>query len=166
MDIHKIPVLEELVDGHGGQTSHPEYGLEGIGPGPQMGNGPQKLHGVPLGLEGVISSGGALHVNGLRLDLKGLLPIIRGQHQGALDNQGGADVDFCDLLEICHGVVINHLNRGKVSTVVQDDKAELLAAPAVSYPAAYGDFPAGIRLGVLIQLTNGNQIHIHVLFSC
>ena len=97
----------------------------------------------------------------LGLNLKGLLGV-RGENQRAANDQGGADVDFGNLLEIFQGVVIHHLHGGEISTVVQDDKAKLLAAPAVSHPAADVHFGAGIFFGVFEQVTDGNQIHMGV----
>ena len=38
--IDKIPLLEILMDGVGDQGADPEHGLEGVGPGPQVGDGP------------------------------------------------------------------------------------------------------------------------------
>ena len=162
VNVDKIPILEELVDGHGGKAADAEYRLEGVGAGTQMVDGAQELHGVALGLEGVVAGGGAFHRDLLGLNLKGLLGV-RGENQRAANDQGGADVDFGNLLEIFQGVVIHHLHGGEISTVVQDDKAKLLAAPAVSHPAADVHFGAGIFFGVFEQVTDGNQIHMGVL---
>ena len=41
MNIHKIPLLEILVNGVCNQGAHTEYSLEGIGSGTQMGDGAQ-----------------------------------------------------------------------------------------------------------------------------
>ena len=158
MDIHKVPILEELVNGHSGETADTEHRLKGVGAGTQMVDGAQELHGVALGLEGIVAGGGAFHGNALGLNLKGLLGV-RGENQRAANNQGCADVDFGNLLEIFQGVVIHHLHGGEISTVVQDDEAKLLAAPAVSHPAADVHFGAGIFFGVFEQVTDGNQIH-------
>ena len=117
---------------------------------------------MPLGLQGIIPGGGALHGDGLRLNLKGLLGL-GGQHQLALHNQRRADVDLGNFLEIGKGIVIDNLNRIEVSTVIQDDKAKLLASPAVSYPAAYFYFLTGVFFGVAEQFSHGNQFHNGVL---
>ena len=165
MDIDKVPVLEELVDSHGSQTPDAEHGLEGVGPGPQVSDGPQELHGVPLGLQGIVAGGGAFHGDGAGLNLKRLLGV-GGQHQRTLDDQGRADIDLGDLLEIGHGVVVYNLNGGEVGAVIEGDEAKLLASPAVADPAAYLDFRTGIFFGVLEQFTNGDQIHSGFLSSC
>ena len=158
VDIHKVPILEELVDGHGGEAADAEHRLEGVGAGTQMVDGAQELHGVALGLEGIVAGGRAFHRDLLGLNLKGLFGV-RGENQRAANDQGGADVDFGNFLKIFQGVVIHHLHGGEISTVVQDDKAKLLAAPAVSHPAADVHFGAGIFFGVFEQVTDGNQIH-------
>ena len=87
------------------------------------------------------------------------LDELGGHDQGALDDQGGADVDLSDLLEIIDGIVIDHLDRGEVSTVVEDDKAKLLAAAAIADPAANFDFLTGVFFGVAEQFSNGDQFH-------
>ena len=164
VDIHKVPILEELVDGHSGKAADTEHRLKGVGAGTQMVDGAQELHGVALGLQGVVAGGGAFHGNALGLNLKGLLGV-RGENQRAANDQGGADVDFGNFLKIFQSVVIHHLHGGEISTVVQDDEAKLLAAPAVSHPAADVHFDAGIFFGVFEQIADGNQIHMGVLFS-
>ena len=146
------------MDGHGSQAAHTEYGLEGIGAGAQMGDGAQKLHGMALGLQGVIAGGGAFHFNGSGLDLKGLL-AVGGQLQSALHDQGGADIDFGDFLEIGQGIVVHHLNGGEISTVIQDDETKLLGGAAIAHPAADGDSLVGIFGGVFKQLAYRNQFH-------
>ena len=74
MDIDEAPVLEEAVDGVGGQA-HPEGGGEQVGPGPQVLDGAQELHAVALLLKGVVGGGGALHSDGVGLYLQGLLGL-------------------------------------------------------------------------------------------
>ena len=158
VNVNEVPVLEELVDGHGRQAADTEHRLEGIGPGPQVGNGAQELHGVALGLQGIVAGGRAFHLDLGGLKLESLLGVRR-QDQSALDNQGSANVDFGDFLEILQSVVINHLNGGEISTIIQDNKAKLLAGPPVSHPAADFNFLARIGVGIFEQLTNGNQFH-------
>lgn len=89
MDVDKALILEIAVDGVGDQGTNPEYRLEGIGSGTQVGNGPQIFKGMALFLQGVVGSGGALHLNSGSLNLKGLLGLGSG-HQGSGDNDGGA----------------------------------------------------------------------------
>ena len=153
------------MDGHSSQRTDTEHGLEGVGPGPQMGDGPQELHGVLLRLQGIVASGGAFNADFAGLNLKGLLGI-GGHLHGALHNQGSAHVDLGDFLEICQGIVVHHLHGGEISTVVQDDKAKLLAGTLVADPAADLDFLTGIFFSVLEQLANSHQFHGGLLFSC
>ena len=77
MDIDKVPLLEILVDGVGDQRPHAEHCLKGVGPGTEMGNGPQILKAVALFLQRVIGSGRALHLHRVGLDLKRLLGLGR-----------------------------------------------------------------------------------------
>ena len=164
MDIHEVPLLEELVDSHGCQAADPEHSLEGVGSGTKMGDGAQELHAVALGLQWEIAGGGTLYGDLLGLNLEGLLGI-GGQHQRTPDDQSSTDVDLGDLLKVGHGVIINHLNRGEISTVIQGNEAKLLAAPAVANPAAHGNLLIGILFRVPEEITNRNQIHCLFLFS-
>ena len=158
MDIYKVLLLEELVDGIGRQAAHTENGLEHIGPGPQMGHGPQELHAVALLLHGVVTGRGTLYSDLGGLDFKRLLGI-GGQQHLALDDQGGTHIYLGNLIKIIHGVVVDHLDRGKESAVIQDDKAKLLAGPNRADPAAYSYFFTGIGICVFEQLSDRNQIH-------
>ena len=82
-----------------------------------MGDGAQELHGVTLGLQGEVAGGGAFHGNRRSLDLKRLLGI-GGFHQGALDDQGCANIDLGDVLEVFQSIGINYLHRGEEGAVV------------------------------------------------
>ena len=82
-----------------------------------MVDGAQELHGVALGLEGVVAGGRAFHGDFLGLNLKGLLGV-RGENQRAADDQSSANVDFGNFLEIFQRVVIHYLHGGEISTVV------------------------------------------------
>ena len=164
MHIHKVPLLEKLVDGIGDEAAHTEYRLERICAGAQVGHCPQILQGMALLLQGILRGGSALHRNAVRLDLKGLLGL-GGFHQGTGDDQRRADICFGDLLEIVHIVVVYHLDGIKESTVVQDDEAKLLAGADGTHPAAHLHGFACVGGGVLKQFTNGNQFHRKFL-SC
>ena len=85
VDIDKAAVLEEFMHRRGRDAAHAEGGGEEVGAGAQMLDRAQKLHTVALLLQRVIRRGDALHLNGLGLELKGLLGL-RGQHQGAADD--------------------------------------------------------------------------------
>ena len=120
-----------------------------------MGDGTQEFHGVFLGLQGIVAGGRAFHGDGPGLNFKGLL-CIWGQNQCTPDNQGSADVDFGNFLKICNGIIVNHLNWGEISTVIQNDEAELLGGALVADPAADLDFLTGIFFRVTEQFTNGD----------
>ena len=158
MDIHEVPLLEELVDGEGNEAPHPEHGLEGIGPGTQMGHGPQELQTVTLLLQGIVRGGGTLHQDAVCLHLKGLLGV-GGLHDGAGDHQGGAHVGLGDLLEIIEIIVIHHLQGCEEGAVVQNDEAEGLAGPDGTNPAAHRDSLTHISGCVAEQLPNAYGFH-------
>ena len=158
VDIDKVPLLEEFMDGVGRQTADTEHCLEQIGAGPQMGHGAQELHAVALFLHGIVAGGIALNHHRGSLNFKRLLGIGRQQHT-ALHNQRRAHVHLGNGLEILHGIGINHLNRGEISTVIQGNKAKLFALSIESNPAANLHFLAGIFRRVLEQLSDRNQIH-------
>ena len=163
VDVDEVTLLEELVDGVGGQGADAEYSLEGVGPGAQMGDGSQELHGVTLGLQGEVTGGGTLDLDGGGLDFKGLLGV-GSQHQLAGDDQGGTNVDLADLLEIGDGIVVDHLNGGEVGAVVQHDEAKLLAGAAVAHPAADGNGLAGISGSAAEQLADADEFHSESTF--
>ena len=94
-----------------------------------------------------------------RTDLEGLL-CAGGQHQGALDDQGSANIDLGDLLEIFDGIIINDLNGVEISAVIQNDKTKLLAGALIAYPTADLDGLIGILRCVFVQLTDRNQFHM------
>ena len=165
MDIDEVPLLEELMDGIGCQAADAEHGLEHIGAGPQMRHGPQKFHGVALLLHGVVAGRGTFHGDLGGLDFEGLLGI-RGQQHLAFDDQGSTHVDLGNLIKIIHGVMIDHLDRGKESAVIEHDEAKLLAGPDRPNPAADSYFLARIGACVLEQLSDRNQIHRNNPLSC
>ena len=113
---------------------------------------------MALLLQGIVAGGGALHGNGIRLDLKGLL-CVGSENQLAGDDKSSTHVGLGDLLEIVHGVVVNHLDGGEISTVIQHDKAKLLAGPDGAHPAADGDGLTSVIRRVLKQVSDRNQFH-------
>ena len=143
VDVHEALALEEVVDGVGGGGAHPEGGGEEVGAGAQVLDGAQKLHRVALLLEGVVGGGGALHSDGVRLELQGLLGLGSEDH-GAGDHQGGPHVLPGDLLEVIQARGLHHhLEVFQAGAVVELDKAEGLHVADGAGPAADGDcFPA------------------------
>ena len=152
------------MDGIGSQAADTEYRLEQVRPGPQMGHGPQELYAVALFLHGIVAAGVTLHGDGAGLNFKGLLGI-GGEQQGALDDQRSAHVYLGNGREILHGIGINHLNRGEISTVIQGNEAKLLALPVGTHPAADFHFFSGVGCRVLEQRSDGDQIHRKYLSS-
>ena len=98
--------------------------------------------------------------------MKGFIPYAIAQF--AAGNRktcyGSDDVDFGNFLEVFDGVVINHLDGGKIGTVVQDDEAELLGGAAVAHPATDGDGLACEGRGVAEQLADADEFHSESTF--
>ncbi len=117
MNIDKVPLLEKFVNGIGSQRPHPEDRLEGIGPGPQVGDGPQVLHRVPFGLQGIVGVRRSFDRDLIRLQLERLLGV-GGQGQDAARIDGRSDIEVGRLGEIRKGVMIYDLKRSEKSSVV------------------------------------------------
>ena len=110
-----------------------------------------------LGLQRIVRRGSAFHGDLSGLQLKGLLGI-GGFHQNALDDQGCADIELADGLEVGQGVLIDHLQGLEVGAVGQDDEAVGLLGTAVADPAADGDLLTGILGSVFKQFSNSDQM--------
>ena len=123
VDIDKAALLEVLMDRVGDQGADTECCLEHVGAGAEMRDGAQILHGVALFLKRVIGSAGALDGDLGCLDLERLLCLGRSD-QCAADHQGCADLDFRDLGEVRHVVVVDDLQLVKVSSVADHQEAE------------------------------------------
>ena len=164
VDVDKVPILEKLMDGHGCQGADAKHRLEGVGAGPQMGDGAKKFHGVALGLQGIVAGGGAFHLHPGSLNFKGLL-AAGGQHYVAGDDEGSTDIDFGNLLEVLNLIVIDHLNGGEIGAVVEDDEAKLLAGPTVSDPTSDLHFFVSVSFCVFEQFSDRNQFHSRGLLS-
>ncbi len=167
VDVDKVALHEELMDGEGDQAAHAEHRLEGVGPGPQMGHGAQIFQRVALGLDGEVRRGGTLHGNCLGLDLKGLLCLGRGL-EDALDDQRRTDVDLGDLGKVLHLACDDHLHRLEISAVREHHKAKRFGGPAVADPSTDFDGLAGICLGVAEKLPHGDKLfHVFIpAFFC
>ena len=139
MYIDEISLLEEFVDGVCNQGTHAEYGLEGVGSRTQMGDGTHVLQAVTFLLQRIIRCGSALDGDLFCLDLEGLF-CFRSRNQSSFDDNGSADVDLGQLLEVCHGVVIYDLQGLKKSTVVQYQETEGFGITVAPYPATDLDF--------------------------
>ena len=97
MSIDEAVVVEKLMDGKGRLAPNPEYSGEGVGPGPQMGDGAQIFQGVTLFLKRVVRGGSALQQDLTGVDLEGLLGF-RGEQEPAADGDGAAYVIFGNLI--------------------------------------------------------------------
>ena len=147
VDVDKVALLEELVDGVGGKAAHAEHGLEHVGARTQMRHRAQILHRVPLGLDGEIGCGRALNEDFTCLNLKRLLGLRRFDKR-ARDDQGRADVEFGDFSKIGEFCAVDDLYLREKRAVGEVDEAEILRRAQVANPAAELDFLAGIRSGI------------------
>ena len=119
MNIDEAPFVEKFVQSEGRFGTDSEHSVEGVGARTEMGNGAQEFKGVALVLQGIIGGGGALHLDLLRLQLKGLFGFGR-QHKRSGGHKGGTQILPGDLLVIrkLFGLQ-NDLEILKIGAVVQ-----------------------------------------------
>ena len=149
MYVYEASLLEELVNRVGNQGANPEYSLEGIGSGAQMGNGSQILEGVALLLQRIIRRGIALYHNLFCLNLEGLL-CLRCSNQSSLYNHSCAHVQLGNLFKILHVIMVYDLQCLEAASVSHNQEAEGLGATVAAEPACYCDFLIQIAFGVAI----------------
>ena len=165
LDIDKAAALEELVHGVGRDGADAERRGEEVRPRAQMLDRAQELHAVALFLQGIVGGGLALHLDGDGLDLERLLGLGR-QHDGALHDEGGADILRGNLLIILQLVGgHDHLQIPEAGAVVQLDKAEGLEVADRAGPAADDNLLAGERFAVGKNRCDSCAFHIHFTFS-
>ena len=126
MDIDEAALLEELVYRGRGDAADAEHGGEEVGARPEVLDGAQELHAVALLLQRVVRRGRALDLDGVRLELKGLLGLGR-EHELASDNKRRADVLAGYLVVVGEARALEHdLKVGVRRAVVELDEAEIL----------------------------------------
>ena len=134
MHIEVAAVLEVGVDGHAGHAAHAEHRLEQPCAGAQVGDFPQVLHAVALGLEGVIL--GAVAFQG---DLAGLHlgggGILVGGHHGAHHGDGRAHPQGLDGLKAVDLAVVDHLGVFEAGAVKEINEAHVFLLAVVADPA-------------------------------
>ncbi len=124
----------------------------------------QIFHGVALFLKRIVRSGIAFHGNFRSLDLERLL-CFGSRNQRSFYNESRADVDLADFRKIGHRIMINHLQRFKKCTVINDYKTEGLGITVRTNPSANGDFLIQIGIFVSKNITNAYQLfHFVPLF--
>ena len=124
-----------------------------------MGLGAQKFQRLTLLLHGVIGGRGALYLNGLCLQLEGLLGL-GGQHQLTGDDEGSTNVLLGNILIILQLVRLDDdLQILEGRAVVQLDEAEGIGGADGAAPAADGDGLTAELCGVIVQLLNFNTFH-------
>ena len=103
--------------------SNPCHGPEGVGPGPQVGNGPQELKRMPLFLKGInFRIGPTHHLNRVGFQFH-LLALSRRSSQGTVGNNGTTGLQFEDLTLIVGQVPVrNDLQAGKGGAVIYFDE--------------------------------------------
>ena len=163
MDIDKAALLEEGVDGVGGEGTDAEHCLEQIGAGTEMGDGAEVLDGVALFLERIIRCGRAFQRDGGRVDLKRLFGI-RGQDDLALHHQRRAYVIFPDLVEIGERIVVHHLDGFKKRAVGEYDEAEGFGIADTAHPAANGDCVPVHGFHIPVKGADRCEVHMGMSF--
>ena len=148
MHVHKVLILEKLMDRVSDQRAHTEHRAEHIGPRTQIADLPEKFHRVALRLQRIIRCGSALYAHLFRFDLKRLLGVRRQDHF-ARNGQRGTDIGLRDLFVIREErFFVYDLYGLKERTVVQFDKAEFVGVSVVSDPAFDQDFLSRVSFGV------------------
>ena len=156
-------ILEELVDGVRADAADAEHGGEQVRSRAQVGLRAQELQAVALVLDGIVRIGGRGHGHLGRLDLERLLGL-RGQHEGALDDQRRRQRQFRHFFEIAEELLfVYDLNRLEIGSVVQLDKSECVGVAVVSDPAAH--FNRFIGIGSRILENKSEFCHLSCLSS-
>ncbi len=164
--IHKAAALEEFMHRVGRHAAHAEDRGEQVGAGAQVLDRAQEFHAVALLLQRIVGRGDALHRDLVRLELKGLLGL-RGQHQRAAHDQGGAHVLPGDLIVIVQAGPLKYdLQRLEVAAVVELDKAEVLHVPHRADPAADGHALSVVSLGIGKDRGDFHSFHGTPSFLC
>ena len=84
VNVGKAALLEEAVDGHGHPATHAHERAESVRPRPEVRDGPEELHGVPLFLQRERFVGPADQAESRGFELP-LLPLSRRRHELALN---------------------------------------------------------------------------------
>ena len=143
VDVDKAALLEELMNRGGGHASHTENCGEEVSARPEVLYGAQELHAVALLLQRVVGRGYALNLDGVRLELKGLLGL-GSEHQLAVDNERRADVLAGYLVVVFEVRAFEHyLKVGVRRAVIEFYEAEILHVADGTCPAADRNLAAG-----------------------
>ena len=143
MDIDEAALLEELVYRGRGDAPDAEHGGEEVGARPKVLYRAQELHAVALLLQRVVRRGHALDLDGVRLELKGLLGLGR-ENELASDYKRRADVLAGYLIVVGEAGALEHdLKVGVRRAVVELDKPEVLHVADGARPAADRYLAAG-----------------------
>ena len=159
VDVDEAALLEELVYRRGGDAPDAEDGGEEVRARPEVLYRAQELHAVALLLQRVVGRGRALDLDGVRLELEGLLGLRR-EHELAADYERRADVLAGDLVVVGEARALEHdLQVAVRRAVVERDEAEVLHVAYGAGPAADGYLAAGKagRVGV----NGGNPLAFH-----
>ena len=159
MDVDEAALLEELVYRRGGDAPDAEDGVEEVRARAQVLYRAQELYAVALLLKGIVGRGGALDLDGARLELEGLLGLGR-EHQLAADYERRADVLAGYLVVVRESRALEHDLKVPVrGAVVERDEAEVLHVAYRAGPAADGDLAAG-KAG-RVGINGGNPLAFH-----
>ena len=142
VDVGKAALIKKFVDRVGTDRANAEHRLKGVGAGAEVGNGAEKLQGMPFFLERVIWGGRAFQSDLRGVDFIGLLGLRREDNLAG-NNDGRADVVAGYVFIIGDfGGLKDHLQVFEAAAVVQLDKTQGFGVPDGLDPAGDGDgFP-------------------------
>ena len=143
-------------------ASYSEHCREKVGSRAKVCYLTQKFKAVLLLLEGVIGGGSAFHDHRLCLQLEGLLGV-RGEHQLAGDDEGGADVLAGHFVVIGQGLFQDYLEVLEAAAVIEGQKAQVFHGTDGSRPTGHGDGLATESGLVCVELCNSSTVHISSL---
>src|SRR5207249_2954404 len=125
VDVEESLLLEEIVDRPADAVAQAGDGAEGVGPGPQMGDGPQELEGMALFLERIsLMVGIAVDGDALGVQLGGL-PLGGRFFHLADDGDAGAGAEFLDLALVVGQLAVgDDLQVTLAGAVVEFEEAE------------------------------------------
>ena len=160
VDIDKAALLEKRVDRGGRHATHAEDRAEEVRARTQVLLGAQELDGGALLLQRIVRRRGALHADGLRRELKGLLRLGRELDRARADERS-RDVLVRDLVVVGERIAIHDdLQVAEAAAVVDGDKPKVLHVADGLDPSGNGDALAAERLGIRVELRDLGAIHM------
>ena len=157
--VNKPAFLEKAMDRVSRDRPHPEDRAKGIGPRPEMGDGPQEFKGMALFLQRVIGGGSSFDLDGGGVHFTGLFGF-RGQNQFPFDAQRSSHVLMDNLLKVLKRIPFrNDLQISLTAAVVEFDERQRFGFTQGAHPAAYRKRLPGEGFGVGID--RGDFVSFH-----